>query len=235
MSVLLIGYGKIGKKIYKDYEKIITDIYDPNVKEYNVLIKKKYKLVIVCVPDENIMHIISDANIETDYYLIKSTINPNDIKDISSFKNVVYSPEYKSGQSLNGLENEIFTILSGDTDTCRDVQNIIQSCFNAYHSFYYTDIKTACAVKYTSNATLAMLVTWWNELYSMCENNNIDYNEFRNLLTLDPRIPKTHSLHFGETYNSHCLNKDTVYLKTISKSCNILDLIINIHNKKGEE
>ena len=75
MSVLLIGYGKIGKKIYKDYEKIITDIYDPNVKEYNVLIKKKYKLVIVCVPDENIMHIINDANIETDYYLIKSTIN----------------------------------------------------------------------------------------------------------------------------------------------------------------
>lgn len=82
--------------------------------------------------------------------------------------------------------------------------------FDARHKFRLTDAKTAELVKYMENSYLATKVTFCNAFYRIAEHYNINYEDVRELVTLDPRIDASHTFVYRDHpyYDSHCLNKD---------------------------
>ena len=72
---------------------------------------------------------------------------------------------------------------------------------------FRTDLKTAELIKYASNCMLATKISYWNEIFLICKELDIDSQVVANIVGLDPRIGKYGTVH-GKAFGGKCLPKD---------------------------
>jgi len=81
-----------------------------------------------------------------------------------------------------------------------------------YNNLHFTTRREAELVKYVRNSFLAMKVSFFNEIYDLSQKVGINFEEVRNLSTLDDRIGSSHSNVPGPDglrgYGGTCLPKD---------------------------
>jgi len=70
-----------------------------------------------------------------------------------------------------------------------------------------TDLKTAEMMKYASNCMLATKISYWNEIFLICEGLGINSQIIAGVLGLDPRIGRYGTVH-GKAFGGKCLPKD---------------------------
>ena len=60
------------------------------------------------------------------------------------------------------------------------------------------------------NSYLATKVSFCQSFYNICEEENVNYSELRELFILDPRVNPSHTFvhKYMPYWDSHCLNKD---------------------------
>ena len=79
--------------------------------------------------------------------------------------------------------------------------------------------------KYTINTFLAVKVWYFNEIHSLCDKFNVDYQEFKTLFPLDPRIGEYGtqvpgaSGNFG--FSGSCLPKEIRAMSKVQSDLNI--------------
>ena len=218
MNILIIGYGIVGHNLAKELEPLTPDVYD-KYKEVFAPQKKdiKYDIAFVCVdtPTEScdITEVINAIQ-ENDaaIYVIKSTILPGTTEKLGYLlnKKIIFSPEYYGGtQHCNNFDFN-FTILGGEKDYCIKVQQALQHCYDARHTFRIVDSKTAELVKYMENSWLATKVSFCHQFYDIANQAGVDYEELRELFILDPRVNPSHTFVYRDYdyWDSHCFNKD---------------------------
>ncbi len=74
-------------------------------------------------------------------------------------------------------------------------------------TIFRTDLKTAEMIKYVSNCMLAAKISYWNEIFLICEKLGIDSQKIADVVAMDPRIGKYGSVH-GKAFGGKCLPKD---------------------------
>ena len=88
-------------------------------------------------------------------------------------------------------------------------------------------------MKQLRNSYLATKVTFFNQVYDYCKDQNVDFNRVRKLITEDDRIGRSHSFVTEERgFGGHCLPKDT--LATVRSSqveLPLLESALNYNNK----
>ena len=72
---------------------------------------------------------------------------------------------------------------------------------------FRTDLKTAEMIKYASNCALASRISYWNEIYFICQKLGIDSNLVAQVVGMDKRIGKYGTIH-GKAFGGKCLPKD---------------------------
>jgi len=70
-----------------------------------------------------------------------------------------------------------------------------------------TDLKTAEMIKYACNCALASRISYWNEIYYICQRLGIDSNLVAQVAGMDKRIGKYGTIH-GKAFGGKCLPKD---------------------------
>ncbi len=70
-----------------------------------------------------------------------------------------------------------------------------------------TDYKTAEMIKYASNNVLATKISYWNEVFLVCQQLGIDSGVVAKAASLDPRIGGYGTVH-GKAFGGKCLPKD---------------------------
>lgn len=218
MSVLIIGYGVVGKNLAKELEVLHPDIYD--IKFDKDERKDHYDFAFICVDTPYTEDRFCDMSAvktalkenNADIYIIKSTLLPEQLLALQeeTGKRIVFSPEYYGGtQHCNNFEFN-FTILGGDKKDCLEVQQLLQNVYDARHIFRITDIKTASLAKYMENSYLATKVSFCNQFYDIANKCGVNYEELRELFILDPRVNASHTFVYRDHpyYKSHCLDKD---------------------------
>ena len=244
-SVLILGYGVVGKNIYKELQvspQIELSIYD-KYKNFGSNIKPRYDLAFVCVDTPMTKDSVCDISEvqsaimenDADIYVIKSTVLPGTTEVLKHTlqKRLVFSPEYYGDtQHCNNFDFN-FTILGGDKIDCIIVQQILQRVYDSTHQFRITTSRTAELVKYMENAYLATKVSFCNQFYDLAENLGVCYEDLRELFILDPRVNPSHTFVYRDHpyWDSHCLNKD---LPAIAEGCNaeFIKFIIEYNNKR---
>lgn len=218
-KVLIIGYGTVGKNLYKEIEVYRPSIYDKYTKLDNRK-TDKYDLAFICVDTpltpENSLDTTEVVNAikenDADIYVIKSTVpvGTTELMRIHSGKRLVFSPEYYGGTPHCNNFDFGFTILGGEKQDCIAVQQILQECYDARHIFRITDSKTAELVKFMENSWIATKVSFCNQFYEIAKTYDISYEELRELFILDPRVNPAHTFVYSEHpyWDTHCLNKD---------------------------
>ena len=245
-SVLIIGFGTVGHNLYKELwtndGPLNVSIYD-KYKGLNNRGSNHYDLAFICVDtplnEENCLDKTEVVNAlnenDAEVFVIKSTcpVGTTNFLSIKYKKRVVYSPEYYGNtQHCNNFDFN-FTILGGEKEDCIYVQQILQHCYDARHTFHITDSDTAELVKFMENSWLATKVSFCNQFYDIAKEYRVNYEELRELFILDPRVNPSHTFVYRDKpyWDSHCLNKD---VKAIAEDSNapLLKSIIEFNDDR---
>jgi UDPglucose 6-dehydrogenase len=72
---------------------------------------------------------------------------------------------------------------------------------------FRTDLKTAELIKYASNCILATKISYWNEIFLICNELGVNSQAVADIVGRDPRIGKYGTVH-GKAFGGTCLPKD---------------------------
>jgi UDPglucose 6-dehydrogenase len=72
---------------------------------------------------------------------------------------------------------------------------------------FRVDLKTAELCKYAANVMLATKISYWNEMFLLCNDVGIDCKKVAEITALDPRIGRYGTV-FGKAFSGTCLPKD---------------------------
>ncbi|MCK4735027.1 MAG: UDP-glucose/GDP-mannose dehydrogenase family protein [Methanophagales archaeon] len=72
---------------------------------------------------------------------------------------------------------------------------------------FRTDLKTAEMIKYASNCMLATKISYWNEVFLICQKLGIHSQIIADIVSIDQRIGKYGTVH-GKAFGGKCLPKD---------------------------
>lgn len=70
-----------------------------------------------------------------------------------------------------------------------------------------TEIKTAEMIKYACNCALATKISYWNQIFKICKELDIDSDIVAKIAGMDERIGKYGTIH-GKAFGGKCLPKD---------------------------
>lgn len=228
-SILIVGYGNIGRHTYRELEALKPHIYDPYVETYNTKVPIKYDYAFVCVPTEKLpdgscdTSVVEQAVAETDadIIVIKSAIpvGTTDFLADKYNKSLVISPEYY-GTTQHSLESPNFLILGGKKEHCQKVAQLFYQIKNGAFKIKFTDRKAAELAKYMENCFLALKVSFCCEFFDIARQFGVCYEELREIFIMDDRMGCSHTFVHEDSpyYNSHCLNKDIPALIRFAKA-----------------
>jgi len=107
------------------------------------------------------------------------------------------------------LTRDFFTedrIVIGEFD--KKAGDILEALYKPLNTpIFRTDLKTAETIKYASNCCLASRISYWNEMFYICNQLGIDSTFIANIVGRDKRIGKYGTVH-GLAFGGKCLPKD---------------------------
>ena len=174
--------------------------------------------------------------------LIKSTITPSVANELDKLYNhlaITYSPEFLTAANANDdFLNQTFVVL-GTQHITPFWENVLTPALKKCTNYFHCTPSEAYMVKYAANTFLATKVSFFNQLYDICNKNNTSYNVVRSILSHDSRIGNTHTQVPGpdgnQGFGGTCFPKDTEafihYAKSLGTSISILETAVE-YNKK---
>lgn len=149
--------------------------------------------------------------------ILKSTVPPGttaDLNKISKKISIIFNPEFLTeANATEDFENQNRIVLGIDwIELIEPVTKLFSKVFKKNVELMVTPSKEAEMTKYMTNLFLATKVSFFNDMYRMCNELEIDYITTINATLLDPRIGKSHTLVPGPDgdfgYGGHCFPKD---------------------------
>jgi len=240
MKIGVIGMGFVGGTTYevlKEYYDMIP--YDKFKREFKNNFNKlsECEIIFIAVPTpmsnsgkidlsiiKEVLDSLSYLNFkENPIVVIRSTAVPGTTDSLA--KNYgfdfVYNPEFlREKHAMEDFKNMNRVVLGANNkESFKKIKKIYLS-FLPNAKYVFTNYRTAEMIKYAANTALATQIIMANELYKICENLDINYDDIKNILLLDKRIAKNidvpgpdRNLGFG----GKCFPKDIVALIQISK------------------
>jgi len=116
---------------------------------------------------------------------------------------------HRSWTDDSSLTRDFFTedrIVIGEFD--KKSGDILESLYKPLNiPIFRTDLKTAETIKYVSNCCLASRISYWNEIFYICNKLGIDSVFIADIVGRDKRIGKYGTVH-GLAFGGKCLPKD---------------------------
>lgn len=202
--------------------------------------------VFVCVPTptyesgacnttivEKCIQSLSQAGIKKDSIVLRSTVPPG----TSELLGVNFMPEFLTEANwrtdfyqcstwiFSGRSKEICDSFCGLLTLAKEEGVIVSDRVQLVGS------KEAEMIKYTRNNFLALKISFFNEIYSLCKKMGVDYESVRNGVVADERIGRSHTSvpgydgHYG--FGGTCLPKDTSALLQVMKEKGVESHIVD--------
>jgi len=209
----IVGQGFVGSAIRHafatyysvyTYDKVLTDL--STHKSVSDL-SRSCDLIFVCVPtpmredgscDISIVKKVVQEACSTgrrNIIVIKSTIPPNTTKslqDLCQDSQIVFNPEFLLERNAEeDFHNTTRVVLGGPRPATTILKQFYSKVFpNA--EIIKTDSTIAEMVKYLTNSFLAVKVSFANEIYTICNSLNIDYDKVIEYALHDERLGRSH-------------------------------------------
>jgi UDPglucose 6-dehydrogenase len=184
---------------------------------------------------------ISESQTKNTIVIIKSTLCPgtslklhNEFTDID----IIICPEFLTEKNyLNDIYNAKFILFGTKDFSMTKYQQLLKLFRDLYAHNKMIDIisksYTECELfKYTLNTFFATKITFFNEIYELCESMDVDYQQLKTLFKLDNRIGEygiTVPGQDGYGYRKLCLPKEVKGLiskqNQLNLSCDLMTCV----------
>jgi UDPglucose 6-dehydrogenase len=253
-TIGIIGLGFVGNAVYKSLEGmwpfVELALIDP-AKGHNYTIEeiKDFDAVFVCVPSpqgpdgtantdilENVLKELARVDFKG-VIISKVTAPPNVYQRLQkSHPNLVHAPEFLTAANAErDYMLSKFAIIGGSvTAYLYEAERIIKLSQTSLTEIRRCSIQEAALTKYSINSFLATKVTFMNELATLANSLDCDWEILRGLIALDNRIGKSHMQvpgpdgEFG--FGGMCFPKDTSALlkcaEQVGENLSVLDTAV---------
>jgi UDPglucose 6-dehydrogenase len=245
-NVGIIGYGVVGKAVasgFKDvanikyYDKVgVTDSFEEVV--------NNSQFIFLCVPtpvkengsidllimDEVVGNIAKTTNGKDKYIIIKSTVIPGTAqkyKKLYPLLHIVSNPEFLTDRTANyDFINPSRIVLGGDTNDCNVVDELyysVESMKDCPH-FLVSNLEAEIC-KYTANCFYSTKLSFFNEIYQVCQKMGINYRKVVEMTLASGWVSSMHTKvpgHDGKVgWGGSCFPKDTQAFYTLAKELGV--------------
>lgn len=187
-----------------------------------------------------------NINKET-FVIIKSTIVPGTAQAFNELfpkLNIVFSPEFLRQKSYkDDIYNAKFVILGippkFELSKYQKVLKVIRLFYK--HSnidIFMKSYEEAELFKYTLNTYFGIKITFFNEIYDLCEKMDVDYQKLKDLFKLDPRvgeygitIPGDH----GRGFSGVCIPKEVSGMIKLQEKLGLSSELMSCVNKRNKD
>lgn len=239
IKIGIIGQGFVGGATRQGLERHVeTYTYDKFSKEKSNTtlegVVTNSNVIFVCVPTPMDMteggsastSIVEEVVSEIDEIagevgnnptiVIKSTIPPGTTERINgttSYCEVTFNPEFLTeANAVEDFKNQNRIIIGTcDGYDAADVVSLFSSVFPGV-PIKVVNSREAEMCKYMINTFLSVKVSFANEIYDLCQDNDMDYDTVKNLAQLDTRLGSSHWMVPGPDgdrgFGGHCFPKD---------------------------
>lgn len=187
--------------------------------------------------------------------MIKSTIKPGTTDILNEKYNkdkfgIFFTPEFLTERRANLDMYEAKFALIGTTQPKHNKPNQLTNqhlvkLFSRLYS-HNGDINILVdsallfeILKYTMNTYFATKITFFNEIYELCERCNVNYNELKGLFPLDNRIGEYGTIVPGPdarfSYNGSCLVKEIDAMVKLQEELGLSNEFIKCVQKRGRD
>ena len=215
-------------------------------------VERKIDLSYIKEAAKNIGNALRSKN---DYHLVvvKSTVVPKTTENVvipilekcsgkkaSENFGVCMNPEFlteieSSWTEDKDFKKDFFTedrIVIGEYD--KRSGDVLEEIYNPLNKpIFRTDLKTAEMIKYASNCILATKISYWNEIFLICKELDINSQAIANIVGIDPRIGKYGTIH-GKAFGGKCLPKDLKAFISFAERYHKPKLLKAVDNINGE-
>jgi UDPglucose 6-dehydrogenase len=131
---------------------------------------------------------------------------------------IVSNPEFlREGSAVHDFAHPDRVVIGSESARASEMMKRVYSVLYLNETpFIETNIETAEMIKYSSNAFLAMKITFINEVANLCEKVGANVQDVAKAMGRDGRIGNKF-LHPGPGYGGSCFPKDTMALAEIGK------------------
>lgn len=251
MKIIIAGYGFVGKAVYEGLkQKHELVIVDPKHTANTIKENIDADGIIICVDTptgengiivENIANVLDQVPMFMPV-LVKSTVTPAGatvFKEIYPTHSICYSPEFlRASTATQDFINQKYIVLGGTDPDSFWHELFLNTLPNCKLVFHCTE-EEACLVKYTANSFLALKVSFFNQIFDICEKTGMDYEIVRHIVTQDTRIGPGHTIVPGPDnlrgFGGACFPKDTEALvhwtRSIEANVTLVESAIQYNNK----
>lgn len=244
-TIGIIGHGFVGAAVS---QLGTAEIYDPKKEEFSENRKAfSQDLVFLCVPtppgdsgelDTSIVESSArkwkELKKENSILVIKSTIPVGTVQRLQEAlkeESIVHNPEFLTERTANeDFLNPKEVIVGGNKKSADSVVSFYKGFYGDKDIQYFSvPAKTAEIIKITRNSFYALKVSFFNEVYQLCQAMGQDYEEFKNLFTLNGCHPWIGNQHVSVPgpdgklgFGGKCLPKDSEGLLKIAEEHGII-------------
>ena len=253
MLIGIIGLGFVGTAILESLKKkdVSTVVYDkfkdggigslddcldadliflclPTVYDYNI---NNYNLQ----PTEENLEILNNRNYKG-LLVNKSTVIPGTTEKLSQKYdnlNLCHNPEFLTAATANEDFYDQRHIVLGKTESCSNFELV-----EKFYRKYWPEARISkCssdeseAMKLGCNCFYSVKIQFFNELYLMCQKQNMDYNKVKDMMIGNDWINSMHTKVPGTdgklSYGGFCFPKDTNALNSHLKRLKLPNMVMN--------
>ena len=239
MKIIIVGYGFVGKAVFNALKtKYNVVIVDPQYTTTELKHHPDADGIIICVPTPSLDNGGCDSSIianvldqvlhDNTPILIKSTVTPavtEALNEIYPSLTITYSPEFLRAKTADAdFLNQNYVIFGG-VDPDGFWQEVFTPVLKNCNLYFHCSPTEASLVKQATNSFLATKVSFFNQLFDLCNTSDADFSVVRQLVTQDTRIGAGHSLVPGldgdRGFGGACFPKDTAALLHYANSKDI--------------
>ena len=251
--ISIIGLGFVGGSMLKSFKLkganvVGYDKYkDGGIGTFEECLKSNITFLALPTPfsyDENKYDILAINTVCQQLYdnnykgiiVLKSTVEPETTNKLSKKYNLklIHNPEFLTARTAYfDFLNQNHIVL-GKTSICSQEQ--FEKIYNLYKKNWpCTKISLVSSteseiMKLSCNCFYAIKVQFFNEMYLLCKNRDIDYNIVKNLMICNGWINPMHTQVPGPdgklSYGGLCFPKDTKALNNYMKDLNIPNKVL---------
>jgi len=251
MKILVIGAGTVGMATGKGFLRFGHDVtfYDVSDVRRKELVTQDYRvsetlvddadIIFICTPETVVENVIDQLIHEQIQGLkvIRSTVLPGTTNRIATktaaYNHICHNPEFLREEIADWDFMRPYRIVLG---YCCDVhRNLLEKLYEPFRAPIVRVTPTeAEMIKLASNAHLAMLISFWNELDSLCRSIGVNSHVVGKVVSMDPRISDYGAVQHGTPYGLRCLPKDTSALIDFMREKGVEPLLLRAVHEVNE-